>query len=142
VDATLVFQSINQPSLEEAMQMNSQTESRMHAAGNETRQDSLAEVVHAKDQLVSDFGALASDAEELLKSTAKYSGENLNSARVKFRDNLEHFKGRLFSAQDAALSKANRAAAATNDYARENPWKVVGVAAALGVLLGVLLRRK
>jgi ElaB/YqjD/DUF883 family membrane-anchored ribosome-binding protein len=124
------------------MQMNSQTEKRIDAAANETPKASLDEVVHAKNQLASDFGALVSDAEELLKSTAKYSGESLNSARVRFRDNLDHFKGRLTSAQDAALSKANRAAAATNDYAHENLWKVVGGAAVLGVIFGFLLRRK
>ena len=124
------------------MEVTNQTESRMHAATNETRQESLNEVLHAKNQLASDFGALVSDAEELLKSTAKYSGESLNSARVKFRDNLEHFKGRFSSAQDAALNKANRAAAATNDYAHENPWKVVSAAAALGVILGILIQRK
>ena len=124
------------------MQVNSQSERRMRARADETPQASLDKVLQAKNQLASDFGALVSDAEELLKSTAKYSGESLNSARVKFRDNLDHYKGRLSSAQDAALSKANRAAAATNDYAHENVWKVVSAAAALGVILGALLLRR
>jgi len=124
------------------MQANSQTEWRMHARADEAPRASLDKVLQAKNQLASDFGALVSDAEELLKSTAEYSGERLNSARVKFRDNLDHFKGRLSDAQDAALSKANRATAATNDYVHENPWKAVSAAAAVGVMLGVLLRRK
>ena len=123
------------------MQTNSQTERRSHATA-EAPQAGLDKVMQAKDQLASDFGALVSDAEELLKSTAKYSGEGLNSARVKFRDNLDQFKGRLSGAQDAALNKWNRAAEATNGYVHENPWKIVSAAAAVGVLLGFLLRRK
>jgi len=124
------------------MQANSQTERRTHAGADETPQASLDKVLQAKDQLASDFGALVSDAEELLKSTAKYSGEGLNSARVKFRDNLDQFKGRLAGAQDAALNRWNRTAEATNGYVHENPWKIVSAAAAVGVLLGFLLRRK
>lgn len=124
------------------MQLNSQTERRTNTAANDIPQAGLGDVLHAKNQLTSDFSVLVSDAEELLKSTAKYSGESLNSARVKFRDNLDQFKDRLSSAQDAALSKANRAAAATNDYAHDNLWKVVSAAAALGVILGVLMRKK
>lgn len=124
------------------MQANSQTERRWHTRADEAPQARLDKVLQAKNQLASDFGTLVSDAEELLKSTAEYSGEGLNSARVKFRHNLDHFKGRLAGAQDAALSRWNRAAEATGGYVHENPWKLVSAAAALGVILGFLLRRK
>jgi len=99
-------------------------------------------VLRAKHQVASDFGALISDAEELLESTAKYSGESVNAARVKFQDTLDQVKGRLSDAQEAAVDKWNQTAAATNDYVRHNPWKTVGVAAVLALIVGVLLHRK
>jgi ElaB/YqjD/DUF883 family membrane-anchored ribosome-binding protein len=35
-----------------------------------------------------------------------------------------------------------KAALATDDYVRTNPWKVIGATAAVGILIGALLRRK
>jgi len=99
-------------------------------------------LLKAKDQLSSDFNTLVSDAEALLKSTASYSGETVNEARVKFQDTLDHLKGRVADVQTAALAKFDRAATATDTYVHDNPWKVVGVAAAVGLLLGVLLHKK
>ena len=99
-------------------------------------------LLKAKNQLASDFNALISDAEALLKSTASYSGETVSDARVKFKDTLDHFKSRAADAQTAALAKFDRAATATDTYVHDNPWKVVGVAAAVGLVLGVLLHKK
>ena len=97
---------------------------------------------HAKNQLASDFGTLVSDAEQLLQSTANYSGETINAARDRFQNTLEHFKGRVSDAQTAAVGTWNRAANATDGYVHENPWKVIGAVAAVGLLVAFLLPRK
>lgn len=48
-----------------------------------------------------------------------------------------------FSATRHALSeKACNAATASHDYVRANPWKIVGVAAAVGVFIGALISRR
>jgi len=99
-------------------------------------------VLRAKNQMASDFGALVSDAEELLESTAKYSGESVNAARANFRDTLDQVKGRLADARGAAVGKWNQAAAATDGYVHDNRWKTVGVAAVLSLIVGVLLHRR
>jgi ElaB/YqjD/DUF883 family membrane-anchored ribosome-binding protein len=92
--------------------------------------------------MAQDFNALVSDAEELLRSTASYSGESVNAARTRFRDTLDDFKSRVSDAQSAAAGKWNQASEASALYVRENPWKVIGAAAALGLIIGVLLHRK
>jgi ElaB/YqjD/DUF883 family membrane-anchored ribosome-binding protein len=99
-------------------------------------------MVKAGNQLASDIHVLVSDAEELLKSTAAYSGESVNAARVKFQATLENVKGRVAAAQSAAMGKVNETAKASYDYVRENPWKMVGVAVAVGLVVGVLLHKK
>ena len=99
-------------------------------------------LLQARNQLASDFSALVSDAEALLKSTASYSGETVNDARARFQETLNQFKGRVADTQTAAMAKIDRAAVATDTYVHDNPWKVVGVAAAVGLLLGVLLHKK
>lgn len=41
--------------------------------------------------------------------------------------------------QHAIGAKTREAATTTDQYARENPWRVVGIAAGLGFVLGLLL---
>jgi ElaB/YqjD/DUF883 family membrane-anchored ribosome-binding protein len=96
-------------------------------------------VVKAKNQLLSDLSDLVSDAEQLLASTAAYSGETIAGARTKFKDSLDHFKTRVSEAQSSAASQFDSAAAATQQYAHDNPWKIAGIAALAGALLSALL---
>lgn len=51
-------------------------------------------------------------------------------------------KGRYTWAQiqDQVGAKTKAAAEATDAYVHENPWKVVGMAAGLGLIIGLLLR--
>ena len=41
--------------------------------------------------------------------------------------------------QDAVVFKTRAAAENTDHYVHENPWQVVGMAAALGLVLGLLM---
>jgi len=96
-------------------------------------------MARAKDQLASDFGTLLSDAEDLLRSTATYSGDAVNSARDKLKGTLDHVKGRVTDAHRVVAGKFDAAASATDTYVHDNPWKLAGVAAAVGFVIGVLL---
>jgi len=96
-------------------------------------------VLKAKNQLLADFTDLMTDAEQLLASTAEYSGDTIAGARSKFKGSLDHFKTRVSEAQTSAINQFESAAAATQQYAHDNPWKVAGIAALAGVLLSALL---
>ena len=98
-----------------------------------------ANVLKAKDQLLSDFNALVADAEQLLASTATYSGDTIAGARTRFRDTLDQFKSRVSDAQTSATRQFDEAVAATHEYARENPWKIAGAAALAAAVLSALL---
>jgi ElaB/YqjD/DUF883 family membrane-anchored ribosome-binding protein len=41
--------------------------------------------------------------------------------------------------QEAVMAKTREAAATTDQYVHDNPWKVVGIAGGLGFILGLLL---
>jgi ElaB/YqjD/DUF883 family membrane-anchored ribosome-binding protein len=43
---------------------------------------------------------------------------------------------------DATKRISKRAAVATDEYVHENPWTAIGVAAAVGLLVGVLLGQR
>jgi ElaB/YqjD/DUF883 family membrane-anchored ribosome-binding protein len=51
-------------------------------------------------------------------------------------------KKALADAEQTFLNKSKECAEIADDYVRENPWSAVGVAAALGLALGLLIRGK
>lgn len=96
----------------------------------------------SKDQLVRDFKILVADAEALLKATAGQSGEAVAAMRAKVGDSLAIAKVKLTEAEQLALEKAKAAAAATDEYVHEHPWHAVGIAAGVGLVIGLLIGRR
>lgn len=95
----------------------------------------------ATGKLLADFKVLIGDAEELLKATTNVAGEKAAVARGRIEHSLEEGKKSLAQAEDLLLGKSKEAAKAAEDYVRENPWSAVGMAAGIGLVLGILLRR-
>lgn len=96
----------------------------------------------SRDKLVADMRVVIADAEDLLRATAGQAGEKLAAARIKIQDSLEAAKVKVAQLSDVGADKAKAAARATDDYVHEHPWASVGVAAALGLVLGVLIARR
>lgn len=94
------------------------------------------------ESLATGFKAVVADAEELLTATANYSGEGFTAAREKFREKLEAAKGTLSQTQTAVSDKAEQAAAVTEKYVAENPWKSIAMVGSVGIILGMLLHRR
>lgn len=96
----------------------------------------------SKEQLVRDFKVLVADAEALLKATAGQSGEAVAAMRAKVNESLAVAKVKLTEAEQLALDKAKAAAAATDEYVHEKPWQAVGIAAGIGLVIGLLIGRR
>ena len=94
------------------------------------------------EQLLTDFKVVVADAEALLKATANQGGEKLAEVRAKAEESLGVVKARMADAQEALLVKTRAAAKATDVYVHENPWNAVGLAAAVGLLIGFLVGRR
>lgn len=92
--------------------------------------------------LKADLATVMRDAEALIKASADQGGEKMTEARSKIRESLETARIRLHDAERTALRHGEEAVAATEDYVKHNPWQSVGIAAAVGVVLGVLLARR
>jgi ElaB/YqjD/DUF883 family membrane-anchored ribosome-binding protein len=93
----------------------------------------------ARDQLASDLKAVIEDAEELLKATAGAAGEKINAARARTEETLRSAKSKLADAQSNVIGQAKDAAKATDEYVHEHPWNAVGIAAGVGLLVGLLI---
>ncbi|MSP86936.1 MAG: DUF883 domain-containing protein [Methylotenera sp.] len=95
-----------------------------------------------EDQLSKDFKAVVADVEALLKATANTGGEKLAVVRAKAEASLGAVKTTMVDTQATVLAKTKEAAKATNDYVQENPWRSIGLAASVGVVIGLLIGRR
>jgi len=95
-----------------------------------------------KDKLAADLRVVIADAEELLKATASQAGDKVAAARVKIQESLDVAKGKLARVGEAGVDKAKEAARATDDFVHEHPWKAVGIGAAIGCIVGMLISRR
>jgi ElaB/YqjD/DUF883 family membrane-anchored ribosome-binding protein len=99
-------------------------------------------MTQATQKLVTDLRVLAADAEELVKATATQTGDKITEVRGKVQQSVAELKPRLAQAQ-AMLTENAKSAAATGDaYIHENPWTAIGVAAGMGILIGLLIGRR
>lgn len=95
-----------------------------------------------KEQLIADFKVVIADAEALIKATASQSGEAFVALRAKAEDSLTAAKVKIADTQEALLEKTKAAARVTDDYVHDNPWRAVGAAAAVGLVIGLLIGRR
>ena len=95
----------------------------------------------SKEKLMQDLRVVVSDAEELLRATAGQAGEKVSAARERIQDSLEAAKERLAAAHESVVARTKQAALATDDYVHANPWKAVGIAAGVGLVVGMLISR-
>ena len=95
-----------------------------------------------RDKLVQDMKAVIADAEDLLRATANQAGEKISVARERIEDSLHQAKVKLAEAEALVSERAKEAARYTDEYVHENPWRAIGVAAGIGLLLGLLISRR
>ena len=96
----------------------------------------------ARDQLAADLKAVVSDAEELLRATKDAAGEKVSAARARAEATIGRARAKLANLDDEVVARAKDAAKSADDYVHEHPWNAVGIAAAAGIVIGVLLARR
>ena len=96
----------------------------------------------SSQQLQSDLKAVVNDAEALLKATAGEAGSKFGGVRERLEESLRATRERLVDLEEEVLAQTRAAARATDDYVHENPWPSIGIAAAVGLVVGVLIGRR
>lgn len=97
---------------------------------------------HATDRILDDLSRVVDDAENLMRETADVAGERAADARARATESLRQARERLQSLEDEMLVRARDAARETDRYVRDNPWQSLGIAASVGLLLGLLIARR
>lgn len=95
-----------------------------------------------KDKLMSDLRVVIANAEELLRMTADEAGEGAADIRSRVQARMNQAKADLVHLQEAAVARAKAAGHATDEFVHENPWKSIGIAAGIGLVVGLLVGRR
>ncbi|MGP0054149.1 MAG: YqjD family protein [Steroidobacteraceae bacterium] len=90
-------------------------------------------------RLVRDLGAVVEDIDELIKAMGANATEAIGSVRERIGRSLHSVQHNWEDTGRHAMRRARGAAKSTNRYLQDNIWKVMGIAAAAGILAGVLL---
>jgi ElaB/YqjD/DUF883 family membrane-anchored ribosome-binding protein len=94
------------------------------------------------EKLMTDLRAVIADAEELLRLGADQAGDQAAAWRVRIQERIDQARITLSHLQESAVDRAKAASRATDDYVHEHPWKAVGMAAGVGLILGMLIGRR
>jgi len=96
----------------------------------------------SRDKLISELKSITKDAEELLQTAGDEASSGYESARARFQSTLRDAKENWSTTQDRLKSGSKEAVENADRYVQENPWQAVGIGAAAGLLIGLLLSRK
>ena len=89
-----------------------------------------------------EFHNFIADIEDLITSMTPLTGEDLARAKAKLSARVAAAKESVDEMSSEVVQRARKTARVTNRYVEDNPWQAVGIGAALGMLIGVLLGRR
>ena len=90
---------------------------------------------------MSAFKDLLQQAESLLRQATNGSQGQAAELRQNAEELLEKVRASSQTLQEEATEKAKQVGDVTHSYIKENPWKAVGIAASLGLMIGALMRK-
>ncbi len=112
--------------------------------GSRPRTDATIDQLRAN--VSREFHDFLADIEDLIKDTTTLTGEELTQVTTKLnervaaaKESVEQMGEQVTGAIDR---QAHETATAANEYVHQEPWKAVGIGAAVGLLLGLLLARR
>ena len=98
------------------------------------------------DQLKDDLRHLSETIEELVNATAKDASGEMTDLRTRAERRLKDTRARLEARgeriYDETRDTISSQADACDRYVHENPWTSIGIGAAAGMVVGMLLGRR
>ena len=64
------------------------------------------------------------------------------AVRARAEASLGAVKATMTDTQETVLAKTKEAAKVADDYVQENPWRSIGLAAGVGIVIGLLIGRR
>ncbi|MCT4706975.1 stress response protein ElaB [Enterobacteriaceae bacterium H11S18] len=95
-----------------------------------------------ESRLDDDLTLLSETLEEVLRSSGDPADQKYVELKARAEQALNDVKDRVSNASDNYYYRAKKAVYRADDYVHDKPWQGVGVGAAVGLVLGLLLARR
>lgn len=89
-----------------------------------------------------DMKSLIEDARELFREASQNTGEKADDLRARGMTLLDGAMEKAHEVQIIALEKGKAAAHGADEFVHKKPWQAVGVAAGVGLVIGLLISRR
>jgi ElaB/YqjD/DUF883 family membrane-anchored ribosome-binding protein len=86
--------------------------------------------------------SVARGAGEYVKNRTDLDSADIAKVREKLRDALESAKNAVSETASQLKDQAAQMGKRTDTYVRDNPWQVIGVAALVGLAVGIIASRR
>jgi ElaB/YqjD/DUF883 family membrane-anchored ribosome-binding protein len=97
---------------------------------------------HDENRTVHEIKNLIADVEDLVARIANVKDEDVVRLRTRVMRAVGAAKEGLAGSADTIRGQAQQAMSGADDYVRESPWVAVGIAAAVGAVVGILVARR
>jgi ElaB/YqjD/DUF883 family membrane-anchored ribosome-binding protein len=94
------------------------------------------------DQIAGEMKALVQDAEALLHATSGQADSKIAEIRARLSEAVANARTTCVSLQGKAAEQVRHGIETTDSAVRSHPWESVGVAFAVGLVVGVLVGRR
>lgn len=96
----------------------------------------------ANGRLTSELKHIVGEAEALLRTAADSGDQKLEALRQNFEQQLRRMRAQLDEAEETTARRAREAVHATDHAVHAHPYGAMGLAAAVGLLVGTLIARR
>lgn len=103
---------------------------------------SFTDAQASRDKIKGDLKNILADMDDYLRATASQTGEKIGVIRERLQEQMQRAKVRLADTTEIVVDKTKEAAKATDEYVHDNPWRAVGIAAGIGLIIGMLIGRR
>src|SRR5579863_4494200 len=115
----------------------SDTAESLHRAGREAAGDFRRRAGSVRDYASDELRAFLADVEDLVKRVGTVSDADVARARAKVVGAMGEVRRLTNDATDSLRDRARVAVGQAEDYVHDRPWTAIGLAAAIGLIVGV-----
>ena len=109
----------------------------LHRAGKEAASDLRRRAGNVRDYAGDEMRAFLADVEDLVKRVGNVSDADVARARAKVVGAMSDVRRLTGDTTDTLRARASAAAEQADEYVHDRPWTAIGLAAAIGLIVGV-----
>ena len=97
---------------------------------------------NVKGRIAGSLRHMVDEADQLIKSAGAAGDEKFEEVRGRIEQQLRDLRTQLDELEESALDRARQAARQADEAVHLHPYSAMGIAAAIGLLIGVLIPRR